>query len=147
MMIDESGRPATPPVRSRLLRAEARLRRTDTARMLTEFHEHPNAAGDTGSRRLRFALHREEHQELEAELALGASADPARVARELADVVYVAYGTAWAYGIDLDAALAEVHRAAMHKLRANLKRPDGKILKPPGFIPPDMTEAIRNAHR
>lgn len=44
--------------------------------------------------------------------------------------------------IDLDAAFAEVHRAAMDKMRAGLRRADGKILKPPGFVPPDMTGAL-----
>lgn len=33
----------------------------------------------------------------------------------------------------------------MDKMRAGLRRADGKIAKPPGFVPPDMTEAIRNA--
>jgi len=40
------------------------------------------------------------------------------IAQELADLVYVAYGTAlaYAYGIDLDAVIEEVHRANMSKL-------------------------------
>lgn len=39
----------------------------------------------------------------------------AEIAHELADVVYVAYGTAISYGIDLDAVLHEVHTANMTK--------------------------------
>jgi Phosphoribosyl-ATP pyrophosphohydrolase len=39
--------------------------------------------------------------------------DREKIAQELADVVYVAVGTAHAFAIDLDVALAEVHRAAM----------------------------------
>jgi len=71
--------------------------------------------------------------------------DRAHIARELADVVYIAYGTAHAFAIDLDAAVTEVHRAAMSKLVGPglpIVREDGKVLKPPGFAPPDMTEAL-----
>lgn len=128
----------------------ARLRAAESAAaaMLAEFHEHPNALPETtNTQRLRRTLHEEEHRELIHELdeANEGRADLHQIARELADVVYVAYGSAWAFGIDLDAALAEVHRAAMDKMHAGLRREDGKILKPPGFRPPDMTEAVRNA--
>jgi predicted HAD superfamily Cof-like phosphohydrolase len=64
-----------------------------------------------------------------------------RIAHELADVVYVAYGTAASYGIDLDAVIAEVHRANMTKLDAQgrpVRRADGKILKGPNYRPPDV---------
>lgn len=119
------------------------------AKALAEFHEHPNALVEDGtnSTRLRLTLHREEHAELEHELeeANAGRANFSQIARELADVVYVAYGSAWAFGIDLDAALAEVHRAAMDKMNAGVRREDGKIMKPPGFVPPDMSEAVRNA--
>jgi predicted HAD superfamily Cof-like phosphohydrolase len=116
---------------------------SDAARMLDEFHSHPNVLGTaTNARRLRSVLHQEEHRELMHELNRGNYPDRMKVARELADVVYVAYGTAWVFGIDLDAALREVHRAAMDKVRANCRRPDGKIVKHPGFVPPDMSEAV-----
>lgn len=118
--------------------------------MLAEFHEHPNALVEgTNTQRLRRTLHDEEHAELmhELEEAAAGRADLAQIARELADVVYITYGSAWAFGIDLDAAVAEVHRAAMDKMAAGLRREDGKILKPPGFRPPDMTAAIRGAYQ
>lgn len=116
--------------------------------MLAEFHEHPNALGEgTNTQALRRTLHREEHLELMIELDMAGRGEPdvKQIARELADVVYVAYGSAWAFGIDLDAALAEVHRAAMDKMNAGVRREDGKILKPPGFVPLDMSEAVRDA--
>lgn len=117
-------------------------------RMLAEFHDHPNALGEgTNTQALRRTLHQEEHDELMHELQMAAEGTPdlGQIARELADVLYVTYGTAWAFGIDLDAALAEVHRAAMDKMNAGLRRDDGKILKPPGFVPPDMTAAVNPA--
>lgn len=113
--------------------------------MLREFHaeaDHP----DTNALWLRPTLHREEHDELmdalEAFGTGGAEVDRMEVARELADVVYVAYGTALLAGIDLDAALREVHRANMQKVREGVRRSDGKILKGPNFKPPDMTRAV-----
>jgi predicted HAD superfamily Cof-like phosphohydrolase len=68
----------------------------------------------------------------------------AEIARELADVVYVAYGTALAYGVDLDAVVGEVHRANMTKLGLDghpVVR-DGKVVKGPGFCPPDVAAVI-----
>lgn len=65
--------------------------------------------------------------------------DLAAVAHELADVVYVAYGTALAYGIPLDRVIAEVHRANMTKDRAGA---DGKAHKGPGFRPPDVAGVL-----
>jgi len=67
--------------------------------------------------------------------------DLASIAQELADVVYIAYGTALTYGIDLDAVIAEVHRANMSKLDANgrpLCRADGKVAKSDRYQPPDI---------
>jgi predicted HAD superfamily Cof-like phosphohydrolase len=66
------------------------------------------------------------------------------IARELADVVYVAYGTAVTYGIDLDAVLVEIHRANMSKLGPGgvpVVR-DGKVVKSEGFRPPDVAAVL-----
>lgn len=68
------------------------------------------------------------------------------IAQELADVVYVAYGTALAYGIDLDQVLAEIHRANLTKLDHDghpLRRDDGKILRSHRYQPPDVAEVLR----
>ena len=67
------------------------------------------------------------------------------IAQELADVAYVLYGTALTYGIDLDAAVAEVHRSNLTKLDAGGKpsiRNDGKVLKGPAYEPPDLTTVL-----
>lgn len=117
--------------------------RSEAARLIAEFHGHPNAE-HADNDQLRLTLHEEEHAELVTELQYVIDGQPNRwqIARELADVVYVAYGTALAHGIDLDAALVEIHRAAMDKMDANVRRADGKVIKHPGFFPPDMTEAL-----
>lgn len=115
---------------------------SNMTRALRKFHEHPNALEHTGtnSHAIRKTLHREEYVELTKALYSG---DRAAIARELADVVYVCFGTAYAYGIDLDAAFHEVARANMQKMETGIRRADGKIQKPPGFIPPDMTNALK----
>lgn len=123
--------------------------RSRAARALARFHRHPNALGEgTNTQALRLTLHEEEHVELMWELqeAQRGRGDIAKIARELADVVYVAYGTAWAFGIDLDLALEEIHAAAMRKMDAGHRRADGKITKPPGFVAPDMAAATQHAH-
>jgi len=70
------------------------------------------------------------------------------IAQELADCVYVLYGTALVYGIDLDAVLAEVHRANMSKLDADgrpLLREDGKVLKSALYRAPDVAGVLAGA--
>lgn len=61
------------------------------------------------------------------------------MADALADMVYVIYGTAATYGIDLDNVLDIVHDANMRKLVDGkvLKDEHGKIQKPAGWVPPE----------
>jgi predicted HAD superfamily Cof-like phosphohydrolase len=68
----------------------------------------------------------------------------AEIAHELADVVYVAYGTALAYGIDLDVVLGEVHRANMSKLGPGGKPVivNGKVQKGPEFRLADVAGVL-----
>lgn len=81
----------------------------------------------------RAELIREEAQE--AVEALEAS-DPLQWAKELADLVLVAYGAAAVLGIDLDRAVALVHASNMTKLGPDghpvLRPSDGKVVKGPG---------------
>ncbi|MHB9854103.1 MazG nucleotide pyrophosphohydrolase domain-containing protein [Streptomyces sp. Tue6028] len=79
-----------------------------------------------------------------AEVSVGGPLD--RLAHELADVVYVAYGTALVHGIDLDAVIAEVHRSNMTKLGPDgrvARRADGKVLKGDHYRAPDVARILR----
>ncbi|MFE1854169.1 MazG nucleotide pyrophosphohydrolase domain-containing protein [Streptomyces sp. NPDC002387] len=79
-----------------------------------------------------------------AEVAVTGPLD--RLAHELADLVYVAYGTALVHGIDLDAVIAEIHRANMTKIGPNgtvSRRADGKVLKGDHYRAPDVTAILR----
>ena len=117
---------------------------SDLPAMLAQFHAgFGQAFEDGGSGRLaRVRLHEGEHRELVEALA---SLDDVAIAHELADVVYVAYGTAHSLGIDLDLAVRLVHEANMRKAgpdgRFTLDE-HGKVVKPPGFVPADVSTAV-----
>ncbi|MFC7818516.1 MULTISPECIES: MazG nucleotide pyrophosphohydrolase domain-containing protein [unclassified Streptomyces] len=69
-----------------------------------------------------------------------------RLAHELADVVYVAYGTALVHGIDLDEVIAEIHRSNMTKVGPDgriSRRADGKVLKGDHYEAPDVSGVLR----
>ncbi|NEA43140.1 hypothetical protein [Streptomyces sp. SID11385] len=97
---------------------------------------------------LRRTLLAEEFAEVDeaaGEVAGDAGALP-HFAQELADLVYVTYGTALTHGIDLDAVLAEVHRANMSKLGPDgspVRRADGKVMKGPHYRAPDIAAVLR----
>ncbi len=115
------------------------------AGMVGEFHAalgQRYGGGSIADSALRIRLHTEENAELVESLRDG---DLVNTARELADVVYVAYGTAYSLGFDLDAVLVEIHRAAMSKVDrpgGPILDADGKVLKPPGFVPPAVARVI-----
>jgi predicted HAD superfamily Cof-like phosphohydrolase len=91
---------------------------------------------------LRQALLDEEVDELRAAVAAG---DVVAIADALADIVYIACGTAHAYGVDLDAVVAEVHRSNMTKLGSDgrpVYRDDGKVLKGPSYEPPRLAAVL-----
>ncbi|WP_030193489.1 MazG nucleotide pyrophosphohydrolase domain-containing protein [Streptomyces sp. NRRL S-87] len=96
----------------------------------------------------KLARHRQDLIEEEVgELAeAAAEGGLAEFAHELADVVYVAFGTALVHGIDLEAVLAEVHRANMSKLGPDGRptlRADGKVLKGDRYRAPDVAAVLR----
>jgi len=111
---------------------------TDAQRMVAEFHETFDIAVETvplvpdeATRSLRVRLIQEEFDELQE--ALGRR-DAAAVAKELADLLYVVYGTAVSCGIDMEPVFREVHRSNMSKVGGH-KRADGKWVKPATYSP------------
>jgi len=102
----------------------------------------PNAVIGVELAQLRVALLKEEVDEL-AEATT--QRDIIEIADALADIVYVAYGAAVNYGIDLDAVLTEVHRSNMSKLDENgfpVLRADGKVGKSSLFEPPNIAAVL-----
>lgn len=71
--------------------------------------------------------------------------DAVEVADALGDLVYVVYGMALEAGVSLPAVLAEVQASNLSKLGADgqpIYREDGKVLKGPGFFPPNIARAL-----
>ena len=69
----------------------------------------------------------------------------AHLLKELADLAYVIYGTAEAFGWDLDEAVRRIHESNMSKLGADGKpihREDGKVLKGPFYREPDLGDLV-----
>ncbi len=84
---------------------------------------------------LRIALVDEEAREFAAAVRSG---DPVAIVHELVDLLYVTYGAAVALGVDVEGAFDLVHAANLGKLGGE-RRADGKVLKPAGWQPADIT--------
>lgn len=102
-------------------------------------HRTPTLVDDR-TRALRERLIQEEFDELKEAMAHN---DLPGIAKEMADLLYVVYGTAVSYGIDMEPVFREVHRSNMSKV-GGYKRADGKWVKPstysPAVIEPILTE-------
>jgi len=63
--------------------------------------------------------------------------DLVEIADGIGDVIYVLLGTAVSYGIDLRPIFDAIHDSNMKKV-GGCTRDDGKIMKPEGWVPPDI---------
>ena len=91
---------------------------------------------------LRLKLITEEYKEVVEAIESGRIVD---IAKELSDILYVVYGTAVSFGIDIDAVFDEVHRSNMSKLGSDgrpIYRDDGKVLKGENYIPADVQKVL-----
>lgn len=110
----------------------------ESQRMVEEFHRQfeilvnriPTIPEEM-TRRLRVRLIEEEFSELKEAMV---KQDLVALAKELADLLYVVYGTAVSYGIDMEPVFREVHRSNMSKV-GGYKREDGKWVKPATYSP------------
>jgi predicted HAD superfamily Cof-like phosphohydrolase len=130
--------------------ARSREGSIDVAAAVAEFHgafnlpmrQLPSADIDHALATLRVVLLEEEVSEF---VTASEKGDLVAIADALADIVYVIYGTALTYGIDLDSVLREVHRSNMSKLASDgtpLIRDDGKVLKSERYFPPDIASVL-----
>jgi predicted HAD superfamily Cof-like phosphohydrolase len=111
---------------------------SDEQEMVTAFHRAFDiaigtwpAVPDAATCALRVSLIQEEFAELREALS---QEDIEAVAKELADLLYVVYGTAVSCGIDIAPVFREVHRSNMSKVGGH-KRADGKWIKPLDYSP------------
>lgn len=104
-----------------------------------------NADTDDGLIKLRLSLMEEELAEVKEAIM---EHDLLSMAKELADLLYVVYGTAAVFGIPIDDVFAEVHRSNMSKLGESgkpLYREDGKVLKGPNYKEADISSVLKEA--
>lgn len=86
---------------------------------------------------LRVRLIQEEGAELTAAISQN---NPLEIADALADLLYVVFGTAVQYGIDIEPIFQEVHRSNMTKSLD--KDSGGKVQKGPDYSPPDLQPIV-----
>ena len=95
---------------------------------------------DADTVNLRVDLIEEEYDELK-QAVYSYDGTITDVADALCDILYVVYGMAHSYGIDIDECFREVHVSNMSKLGEDGKpiyREDGKVVKGPNYRPPDL---------
>ena len=117
----------------------------DAQKMVQEFHEQfdihisttPSVPGEA-TQILRNRLIQEEFEEFQEAMQ---SKNLSAMAKELADLLYVVYGTAVSLGIDMEPVFKEVHRSNMSKV-GGYKREDGKWVKPPTYSPASLDAII-----
>ena len=98
---------------------------------------------------LRVDLIEEECDELRQAVYFsdGARVDGAMVdiADALCDILYVVYGMAHSFGIDIDECFREVHKSNMSKLGKDgnpIYRKNGKVVKGPNYQPPNLEKCL-----
>jgi predicted HAD superfamily Cof-like phosphohydrolase len=119
----------------------------EAQRMVRDFHENfglprndSPAWPGTIAHRLRVNLIEEELAELRN---AGETQDLVEIADALGDLLYVVYGAAVTYGIDLEPVFSEIHRSNMSKGDSNAAaRCDGKVLKGANYSPPRVAEVL-----
>lgn len=113
--------------------------------MVQEFHRKHNSRLDPGIANpeiatLRFDLIEEELLELDEALV---AKDKVGVADALGDLLYVIYGAADVYGIDIDRVFNEIHRSNMTKVSTPEDAKIRKIMKGPEYSPPDLSFVLK----
>ncbi len=88
---------------------------------------------------LRQSLIAEEFLEVTQAMA---DEDLVAIADGICDLIYILVGTAIEYGIDLEPIWHDVHRTNMLK-EGGATRADGKIIKPAGWLPPDVSTLLK----
>ena len=117
----------------------------EAQKMVLEFHkefdihiaETPSIP-DEKTQALRVRLIQEEFDELKEAFKKN---DLPHIAKELADLLYVVYGTAISYGIDMEPVFQEVQRSNMSKV-GGYKREDGKWVKPATYSPANIAPIL-----
>lgn len=116
----------------------------DYEAMVRAFHakiKQPHADGNVAFRTaaLRMRLVTEEALELCDAIDKG---DMVEAVDGIADLLYVTFGTAIAFGVNIGKYFEEVHRTNMAKVPGEGDNLDGKAVKPEGWEPPKIAEML-----
>ncbi len=123
---------------------------TPEQRKVKEFHEafgllvndRPTVPGGVpGVEKTTVLRHRLIAEELDEFDAACWDGDVVAVADALADLLYVVYGAAVSFGIDMEPVFNEVHRSNMTKVGGH-KDEGGKWVKPKTYTPPDLAPIL-----
>jgi len=91
-------------------------------------------------------LHAHNEHSVQVEIVDDVGVDIVEAADALADSLYVVYGSGWTLGLPLQDVFDEVHRSNMAKVDDStgfcVVSPDGKVLKPQGWTPPDVASVL-----
>lgn len=90
-------------------------------------------------RSLRVSLIREEAREFEVACSQG---DLVEMTDALADLLYVTFGAAVTFGIDIEPVFDAVQLSNMTKGGGGMNA-EGKLLKPATWVPPDITHELK----
>jgi len=117
----------------------------EAQQMVLEFHKefdihvaNTPTVPDEKTKALRVRLIQEEFDELKEAFE---TQNLPHIAKELADLLYVVYGSAVSYGIDMEPVFQEVQRSNMSKV-GGYKREDGKWVKPDSYSPADLASIL-----
>ena len=109
-----------------------------------EIKPEPELPRSLGTLELRLALIDEEFGELREAII---NDDLIEAADGLADILYVVYGAAAAFGIDIDDVFDEVHDSNMSKLGEDNKpiyNDQGKVMKGPHYFRPNIARVLQD---
>ena len=109
-----------------------------------EIKHEPELPRSLGTLELRLALIDEEFGELREAII---NDDIIEAADGLADILYVVYGAAAAFGIDIDDVFDEVHDSNMSKLGEDNKpiyNDQGKVMKGPHYFRPNIARVLQD---
>jgi predicted HAD superfamily Cof-like phosphohydrolase len=116
--------------------------------MVHQFHERFGLVSSTRPTIPGTNMHRLRTLLIEEELAEFRNAAEAQdlvgVADALGDLLYVVYGAAEEYGIDLEPVFEEIHRSNMSKDARAGCRADGKVCKGAGYVAPDVRRVVED---
>lgn len=124
-----------------------RMARRDWVQDIIDFHDAIDsrhigripAMVDHETRDLKARLVKEEFGELMD--AIFQKEDLASIAHEGTDLLYVVLGLLLSYGVDPRVTWPEIHAANLRKA-GGPRREDGKRLKPPGWVPADISAVL-----